>query len=170
MAILPILDVPNPLLKKKAEPVEKVDRSIRKLMSDMMDTMHDAPGIGLAAPQVGELKRVLVVDANQDGLKHTPLKMANPEITWSSDHIVSAEEGCLSVPKQYADVKRPDKIRVRYLDEKNNVQEDDFDELLARVIQHEMDHLDGVLFIDYLSKMKRGMMIKKVQKLRRDEG
>ena len=165
MALLPIIHVPDPRLKQVSKPVAKVDRSVAKLMNDMMDTMHDAPGIGLAAPQVGEFIRVIVVDITRDGYEGKPLKLANPEIVWSSDHAVAMEEGCLSVPSQYADVKRPDKIKITYLDEKNTAQQLEADGLLARVLQHEIDHLDGKLFIDYLSRMKRTMMVKKVQKL-----
>jgi len=119
---------------------------------------------------VGAFLRVIVVDASRDGVPHDPLKMANPEIVWASEDKCIAEEGCLSVPKQYADIERPSRVRVRYLDEKNAAKEIDLDGLLARVVQHEMDHLDGVLFIDYLSKIKRDMLVKKAQRVVRDRG
>lgn len=169
MAILPILTAPDPLLKKKAKPVKAVDDDIRKLMDDMLETMYDAPGIGLAAPQVGVSKRVIVLDISKDNEDAQPLKMANPEIIWESDDIKTYEEGCLSVPEQYAEVKRPSHVKVRYLDYQNEIREIEADELLAICIQHEMDHLDGILFIDYLSTLKRNMMIRKVKKLVKDK-
>jgi len=169
MAILPILTAPDPLLKKKAKPVDAVDDDIRKLMDDMLETMYDAPGIGLAAPQVGVSKRVIVLDISKDDEDAQPLKMANPEIIWESDDINTYEEGCLSVPEQYAEVKRPSHVKVRYLDYQNEIREIEADELLAICIQHEMDHLDGILFIDYLSSLKRNMMIRKVKKLVKDK-
>ena len=168
MAILPILTAPDPRLNKKATPVEKVDKATRKLMDDMLETMYDAPGIGLAAPQVGVSKRVIVLDLSKDDEENRPYCMANPEIIWESDDIRTYEEGCLSVPEQYADVKRPNKIKVRYVDQENEIRELEADDLLATCIQHEMDHLEGVLFIDYLSSLKRNMMLRKVKKLVKD--
>ena len=168
MAILPILTAPDPRLKKKAKPVEKVDKETRKLMDDLLDTMYDAPGIGLAAPQVGVSKRVIVLDLSNDDEDNKPYCMANPEIIWESDDIRTYEEGCLSVPEQYAEVKRPNKVKVRYLDQENEIRELEADELLATCIQHEIDHLEGVLFVDYLSSLKRNMMIRKVKKLVKD--
>ena len=164
MAILPIIEVPDPRLKQVSEAVQVVDADVARLMDDMMETMHDAPGIGLAVPQVGVFKRVIVVDIGRDGGDTPPLRLANPKVVWASEEIASAEEGCLSVPSQYADVDRPKAIRLSYLDETGAERELEADGLLARVIQHEIDHMDGVLFIDYLSRMKRSMMIKRVQK------
>ena len=165
MAILPILVAPNPILKKKAEPVEKVDAEIVKLMDDMLDTMYDAPGIGLAAPQVGVSKRVLVMDVAREGDEPQPVRMANPEIIWESEDTAPYEEGCLSFPDQYAEVIRPAQVKVRYLNEKNESCEIEADELMATCVQHEIDHLDGVVFVDYLSTVKRSMIMRKLKKL-----
>lgn len=167
MAILPILEVPDPRLKQKADAVPKVDAAIVRLMDDMLATMYVAPGIGLAAPQVGVMKRVIVIDVTKDGKTRKPLRMANPELLWASDDTVVCSEGCLSVPEQYADVERPAQVRVRYLDHQNEIREIEADGLLATVIQHEMDHLEGVLFVDYLSKLKRDMLVRRVQKSRK---
>lgn len=164
MALLSILKVPDPRLGKKAEPVTEVDDSVRTLMDDMLETMYAAPGIGLAAPQVGVLKRVIVVDVAGKDEDPAPVRMANPKIVWSSEEGCQREEGCLSVPDQFAEVTRPAQVRVRYLDYDNTVQEIEADGLLATCIQHEIDHLDGVLFIDYLSRIKRNIMIRKVVK------
>ncbi len=165
MALLPILTAPDPRLKKKSLPVEKVDDEIKKLMSDMLETMYDAPGIGLAAPQVGVLKRVLVIDITKDEeTEGTPMCMANPEIIWASDEKVTYEEGCLSVPEQFAEVKRPEEVKVRYLDQENEIREMKIDGLMATCVQHEIDHLEGVLFVDHLSTVKRGMMMRKAKK------
>ncbi|RED45112.1 peptide deformylase [Aestuariispira insulae] len=165
MAILPILVAPHPVLKKKAEPVAEVDAEIVKLMDDMLDTMYDAPGIGLAAPQVGVSKRVLVMDIAREGDAPEPIRMANPEIIWESDETAPYEEGCLSFPDQYAEVIRPAKVKVRYLNEKNEACEIEADELLATCVQHEIDHLDGVVFVDHLSTVKRSMIMRKLKKL-----
>ena len=164
MAVLPILVAPNPVLKKKAEPVEKVDAEIVKLMDDMLETMYDAPGIGLAAPQVGVSKRVLVMDVAREGDDPEPIRMANPEIIWESEENAPYEEGCLSFPDQYAEVIRPARVKVRYLDEQNEIRELEADELLATCVQHEIDHLDGVVFVDYLSSVKRSMIMRKLKK------
>lgn len=165
MAILPILVAPHPVLKKKAEPVEKVDADIVKLMDDMLETMYDAPGIGLAAPQVGVSKRILVMDIARDDEDPKPIRMANPEIIWESEETAPYEEGCLSFPDQYAEVIRPREVKVRYLDENNESQEMQADELLATCVQHEIDHLDGVVFVDYLSTVKRSMIMRKLKKI-----
>ena len=165
MAILPILVAPHPVLKKKAEPVEKVDADIVKLMDDMLDTMYDAPGIGLAAPQVGVSKRVLVMDIAREGEDPAPIRMANPEIIWESEDVAPYEEGCLSFPDQYAEVIRPAQVKVRYLDENNESREIEADDLLATCVQHEIDHLDGVVFVDYLSTVKRSMIMRKLKKV-----
>lgn len=167
MARLPILVAPHPILKRKAQPVAEVDARVVKLMDDMVETMYDANGIGLAAPQVGVLDRVIVVDVHEKGEPANPIRLADPEIVWSSDEKAVCEEGCLSVPEQYAEVTRPQRIRVRYLDEKNQQQEIEADGMLATCIQHEIDHLNGVLFVDYLSMLKRNILLKKVQKMQK---
>jgi len=167
LAILPILTAPDPLLKKKAAPVEQVDDSIRTLLNDMLETMYDAPGIGLAAPQVGVLKRVIVVDVAEEGKDAQPLKMVNPIVTWASEEHRSYEEGCLSVPQNYSEVDRPNAIKVSYLDENGTEQTLEADDLLATCIQHEIDHLEGTLFIDHISRLKRSMIMKKLTKLKK---
>ncbi|HEY1720502.1 MAG TPA: peptide deformylase [Magnetospirillaceae bacterium] len=166
MSKLPILVAPDPRLKVKAKPVTAVDASVRQLMDDMLETMYVAPGIGLAAPQVGVLSRVIVVDAAKDDAPKAPYALANPELVWVSDEDNTYEEGCLSVPEHYADVTRPARIRVRYLDRDNKRQELEADGLLATVIQHEMDHLEGILFIDHLTSLKRNMILRKLLKAR----
>ena len=167
MALLPILVAPDPVLKTKATPVATVDDSLRQLMDDMLETMYDAPGIGLAAPQIGVSKRVIVMDIAQEDEPKAPLCMVNPELVWVSDEDATYEEGCLSVPEHYADVVRPAEIRVRYLDRDGKQQELKTGGLLATVIQHEMDHLDGILFIDHLSSLKRNMILRKLLKSRK---
>ena len=167
MSLLSILVAPDPRLKAKCVPVATVDDSLRRLMDDMLETMYDAPGLGLAAPQVGVTKRILVLDAAKEGEAKAPMKMVNPEIVWVSDEDNVYEEGCLSVPEHYADVTRPACVKVRYVDPDNQVQEIDADGLLATVIQHEMDHLDGVLFVDHLSNLKRNMILRKLSKSRK---
>ncbi|NUB15604.1 peptide deformylase [Azospirillum brasilense] len=167
MAVLDILVAPHPVLKQKAKPVDKVDARIAKLMDDMVETMYAAKGIGLAAPQIGVLERVIVVDVHAKDEKPNPIRPANPEIVWKSDETSVCEEGCLSVPDQYAEVTRPSSVRVRYLDETNETREIEADGMLATCIQHEIDHLNGVLFVDYLSMLKRNMILRKVQKMQR---
>lgn len=167
MAVLDILVAPHPVLKQKAKPVDKVDARIAKLMDDMVETMYAAKGIGLAAPQIGILERVIVVDVHEKDEKPNPIRLANPEIVWKSDETSVCEEGCLSVPDQYAEVTRPSSVRVRYLDETNETREIEADGMLATCIQHEIDHLNGVLFVDYLSMLKRNMILRKVQKMQR---
>ncbi|WP_420548874.1 peptide deformylase [Curvivirga sp.] len=164
MAILDILVAPHPVLKKVAAPIDEVNDEIRQLMDDMMETMYDAPGIGLAAPQVGVSKRVLVMDIGDEETGPQPMKMANPEIVWASDDISSYNEGCLSLPEQYANVDRPSQVKIKYLDESNVAQELDADGLLATCVQHEIDHLDGVVFVDHLSSLKRNMILRKLKK------
>lgn len=166
MPLLPILVAPDPRLKTKAKPVEAVDAEIAQLMDDMLETMYAAPGIGLAAPQVGVGKRVIVVDIGPEG-ERQPLRMANPEILWSSDDTKPYEEGCLSLPEQYDTVERPASIKVRYIDHQNEIRELEADDLLAVVIQHEIDHLDGKLFVDHLSSLKRNMMLRKLTKMKK---
>ena len=176
MAILRIYETPDPVLRQISTPVEKVDDELRALIADMFETMYDAPGIGLAAVQVGVPKRLLVMDLqepeNPDDPESKPVReprvFINPEILSSSDHEVPYLEGCLSVPDQYAEVMRPDRIRARWLDEHGESHEEDLDGLLAVCLQHEMDHLEGVLFIDHLSKLKRDMVLKKLAKARKE--
>jgi len=167
MALLPILTAPDPALKKISAPVKQVDASIRKLMDDMLETMYHAPGIGLAAPQVGVLKRVIVLDLAREGEAPQPLRIANPEIVWVSDDDATYNEGCLSVPEHYADVVRPGACRVKYLDHDNKQQEIAAEGLLATCLQHEIDHLDGVLFIDHLTALKRNMILRKLLKAKK---
>ena len=164
MAIMPIVLIPDPVLRQVATPVETVDDAVRQLMDDMLETMYDAPGIGLAAPQVGISKRVIVMDCSDDDDAPAPIKMANPEIITMSEETSTMEEGCLSIPDHRGEVTRPSAITVRYLDENNSAQEWSCDGLLAVCIQHEIDHLNGVMFIDYLSRLKRGMIIRKMTK------
>ena len=176
MAILPILCYPDPRLHKVAKPVTAFDERLEKLVADMAETMYEAPGIGLAAVQVGVPKRLLVMDLqepeNPDDPESKPVReprvFINPEILSSSDHEVPYLEGCLSVPDQYAEVMRPDRIHARWLDEHGEAHEEDLDGLLAVCLQHEMDHLEGVLFIDHLSKLKRDMVLKKLAKTRKE--
>ena len=167
MAILPIIIAPDPRLKKKAETVEAVDTEIGELMANMLETMYLAPGIGLAAPQIGILKRVIVLDITKGKGPPDPICMANPEITWRSDEEVTYEEGCLSLPEQFDQVTRPAKIRVSFLNKENMQEECEADGLLATCIQHEMDHLTGTLFVDHLSHLKRGMILRKLKKLKK---
>ncbi len=169
MAKLPIIVAPDPRLKAKSNAVTKVDAGVRKLMDDMLETMYAAPGVGLAAPQVGVLSRVIVVDVAKDDQPKEPHALANPELVWVSDEDNTYEEGCLSVPEHYAEVTRPARIRVRYLDRENEMRELEADGLLATVIQHEMDHLDGILFIDHLTNLKRNMILRKLLKARKAE-
>ncbi len=166
MAILPILETPDPRLKVKSLAVTAVDDSLRRLMDDMLETMYDAPGIGLAAIQVGEAKRVLVIDLQEDDIK-SPRYFVNPQVMSVSQELSSYNEGCLSVPDQYAEVERPVRLRLSYLDYAGEHHEEDIDGLLATCVQHEMDHLEGILFIDRLSKLKRDMLLRKLQKSRR---
>jgi peptide deformylase len=170
MARLPIIIAPDPRLKVTAAPVEAVDDEVRRLMDDMLETMHAAPGIGLAAPQVGVAKRVLVLDVAGDDEGLNPLKVANPEILWASDETRVDEEGCLSVPDHYAEVTRAAKVTVRYLDYDNEIREIEAEGTLATCLQHEMDHLDGTLFIDHLSLLKRGIILRKLKKAMKAEG
>ena len=169
MARLPIIKAPDPRLKKKCAPVETVDDELRQLMDDMLETMYEAPGVGLAAPQIGVLKRILVMDVSRADEDRRPLRIVNPEIIEKSEKVVPREEGCLSFPEQYAEVSRPETVRVRYLDENNETQEMDADGLAAICIQHEMDHLDGVLLVDRVSAIKRNIILRKMKKQRKAE-
>jgi peptide deformylase len=166
MAILDILEVPDRRLTTPCAPVEQIDDNLLRLFDDMVDTMYAAPGIGLAAPQVGILKRVFVADLGRDG-EHAPIYVINPEIVWRSDSTNVAEEGCLSLPKQFGEVTRFDQVRVRHLDRTGAVHEIAAEGLLARCLQHEIDHLNGVLFVDHLSGLKRTMILRKLAKARR---
>ena len=163
MAIRKILTEPDPFLRQKSTDVEKVDNNIRKLMDDMLETMYDAPGIGLAAIQIGVPKRVIVIDLSRDE-KKTPINFVNPKIIVKSEINSTYEEGCLSVQGQFAEVDRPDKCHISYLDCNGQKQELKAEGLLAICIQHEMDHLEGILFIDYLSKLKKNFIVKKLSK------
>ena len=167
MAIREILVAPDPRLKQKSAPVERVDDELRKLMDDMLETMYEAPGIGLAAIQIGVAKRVIVMDLAREGEPKAPQYFVNPEILWKSEETTLCEEGCLSVPDLYEEVERPTKIKVRYLDYQGEIRTVDAEGLLAVCLQHEMDHLEGILFIDHLSKLKRSMMLKKLEKAKR---
>src|SRR6266404_5928778 len=167
MALLPIITAPDPRLKIQAKPVAKVDAKVRRLMDDMLETMYHAIGIGLAAPQDGAAQRVIVVDVARDGEPPQPMRIANPEILWRSEALMVANEGCLSLPEHYAEVERPDAIRLRYLDHENEIREIEASGLLATCLQHEIDHLDGVLFVDHISTLKRGMILRKLSKAKR---
>jgi len=169
MTRLPILVAPDPRLKAQAKAVDTVDAEIRQLMDDMLETMYSANGIGLAAPQVGVSKRVLVMDVAREDEKPNPIRMANPEIVWASQEEELREEGCLSLPEQFAEVVRPTAVRVRYLDYENEIRELDADGILGICVQHEMDHLEGTLFVDRISNLKRNMILRKLQKMRRGE-
>jgi len=164
MAKRPILVLPDPRLRAIADPIEKVDDSVKALAQDMLDTMYDAPGIGLAGPQIGEMKRIVVMDLAKEGEDPAPIVMINPEILKFSDETVVTEEGCLSIPELYYDVERPAEVTVRYTDLDGKTVEKDATDRLAICIQHEIDHLDGVLYIDYLSRLKRDRVLKKFQK------
>ena len=167
MAKLDIIVAPDPRLKVKAKPVAAVDEQVRRLMADMLETMYAAPGIGLAAPQVGVAQRIIVVDTAKDGDKPNPLRMANPELTWVSDEDAVFNEGCLSLPEHYADVVRPKAIKVRYLDHENEIRELEAEGMLATCIQHEMDHLEGILFVDHLTALKRNIILRKLLKAKK---
>ena len=173
MAILPIVEVPDPRLRQISTPVEEVTDDTRALVRDMFETMYAAPGIGLAAIQVGVPKRLLVIDLQEPEEEggepvRRPLVFINPEIVENSDREVPYTEGCLSIPDQYADVDRPDRIRARWLDENGAAHEEEIDGFLAVCLQHEMDHLNGILFIDHLSRLKRDMVLKKLAKQRKE--
>ena len=163
----PILIHPDPRLKKLCDPVAGVSDDIRRLADDMLETMYDAPGVGLAAPQVGVMKRLLVMDCIKDGPPE-PMVLINPEVTWTSEDLNIYEEGCLSIPEQYAEVDRPAEVRVRWLALDGSTQEEQFAGLWATCVQHEIDHLNGKLFIDFLGPLKRQMITRKMEKLKRE--
>jgi len=168
MALRQILTEPNSILRQKSITVDKVDMEIQKLMDDMLETMYAAPGIGLAAIQVGVAKRIIVIDIAQKEGEKKPMFFVNPEILEKSQIKSSYEEGCLSVPGQFAEIDRPDKCHVKYLDYYGKYQEIKAEGMLATCIQHEIDHLEGILFIDYLSKLKRSMITKKLSKQKKE--
>ena len=178
MSIMPIIEVPDPLLRAESTPIERVDEDLKRLIADMFETMYEAPGIGLAAVQVAVPRRLLVIDLQDpepvaEGEEtgppvKRPHVFINPEIIQRSDARKIYDEGCLSIPDQYAEIERPDIVRARWLDADGQTQEGEFDGLMSVCLQHEVDHLNGVLFIDYLSRLKRDMVVKKVVKARKD--
>ncbi|MEP3524341.1 MAG: peptide deformylase [Hyphomicrobiales bacterium] len=175
MSILDIITIPDKILKQACDPVERVDDELRTLLDNMLETMYDAPGIGLAAPQIGVLRRAITIDVSRRAeddesdapIPKNPLFMINPEIVWSSDEPSVYDEGCLSIPEYYAEVERPAEVIVSYLDRDGRQNELKADGILATCVQHEIDHLDGILFIDYLSKLKRDRVIKKFAKIKK---
>ncbi len=169
MSIRPILIHPDPRLKKVAAPVEGVSDEMRKLAEDMLETMYDAPGIGLAAPQLGISKRLIVMDCiKEEGAAPQPMALFNPVVQWSSDELNTYEEGCLSIPEQYGEVERPAEVTVTWTDMHGAECEAKFDKLWATCVQHEIDHLEGKLFIDYLKPLRRQMITRKMKKLKRE--
>lgn len=168
--IRPILLHPDPRLKKLCTPVEQITDEVRDLARDMLETMYDAPGVGLAGPQVGVMKRILTMDCTRDPeAEPQPMVLINPEIVWRSEDLNTYEEGCLSIPEHYAEVQRPARVRVRWTDLDGAAQEQEFGDLWATCVQHEIDHLDGKLFIDYLGPLKRQMITRKMEKLKREQ-
>lgn len=170
MSLLPIIIVPNPVLKEIAKPIENITDEIKKQAADMIETMYDAPGIGLAANQIGKLNRMFVMDVDyrKDETSRDAKVLINPEIIWRSEEMSIMEEGCLSIPKQYAEVERPRTVRVKYIDLNGQIQEMEGTDLASHCLQHELDHLNGVLFVDYLSRLKRNMILRKMDKLSKD--
>ncbi|KQQ56488.1 peptide deformylase [Rhizobium sp. Leaf311] len=167
MTIKPLIILPDPLLREKSKPVEQVDAEIVRLADDMLETMYDAPGIGLAAIQIGVPRRMLVIDISREDEERKPVVFINPEILKVSDEVSTYEEGCLSIPDYYAEVERPAALTVEYIDRDGKKQTVEADGLLATCLQHEIDHLNGVLFIDHISRLKRDMVIKKFTKAAR---
>ncbi len=163
-----ILTIPDPTLRKISEPVAKINKEVKNLMDDMLETMYQAPGIGLAAVQIGILKRVIVIDLSKTGEKKTPVFIINPQIKSKSKDLVSYEEGCLSIPNQFAEVKRPNSCVINFLDYYGKKKELKAEGLLATCIQHEIDHLNGILFIDHLSKLKKDLILKKAKKQKKE--
>ncbi len=175
MSLLPIIEVPDPLLRAKSAPVESVDDDLTRLVADMFETMYEAPGIGLAAIQVAVPRRLVVIDLQEPETEEEdaepvrrPHVFINPEIVHRSDARKVYNEGCLSIPEQYAEIERPDIVRATWIDETGKAREGEFGGLMSVCLQHEVDHLNGVLFIDYLSRLKRDMVVKKVVKSRKD--
>ncbi|GGF49087.1 peptide deformylase [Azorhizobium oxalatiphilum] len=169
MAIRPILIIPEPQLRQISQPITKIDKEVERLAADMLETMYDAPGIGLAAIQVGVKKRIVTIDVAREDAPKSPIVLINPEIVSVSEELSVYNEGCLSIPEYYEEVERPAQVRVRYQDIKGQTHEIDADGLLATCVQHEIDHLNGVLFIDHLSRLKRERVIKKFTKAARRE-
>ena len=168
MTIKPLIILPDPVLRQLSKPVERVDDELRKLADDMLETMYDAPGIGLAAIQIGIPLRMLVIDLSKEDEPKAPMVVVNPEIVHSADERSVYEEGCLSIPDYYAEVERPATVRAKFLDRDGKQQEITAEGLLATCLQHEIDHLNGVLFIDHISKLKRDMVMRKFKKLAKD--
>ena len=158
-----IIILPDPILRKVSKPVSQVDKEIKSLMDDMLETMYAAKGIGLAAVQIGILKRIIVIDLSKEGEKKEPIFIVNPEIISKSKNLISYEEGCLSIPNQFAEIERPNTCKIKFLDYMGEKKELEAKGLLATCIQHEIDHLNGILFIDYLSKLKKDLIIKRVK-------
>ena len=163
-----ILTLPDPILRKTSEPVEKIDKKIKNLMDDMLETMYAAPGIGLAAVQIGILKRLVVIDISKEEEKKKPIFLINPQIIHQSKNTSVYEEGCLSLPGQFAEIERPAECTIKYIDYNGKEKELKSDGLLATCIQHEVDHLNGVLFIDHLSKLKKDLILKKTKKQKKE--
>ena len=170
MAIRDIITLPDPKLRLISKPIDRVDDGLNRMIDDMLATMYEAPGVGLAAIQIAEPIRLLVADAAPKDAPRAPLALINPEVLWSSDERSVYEEGCLSIPEYYEEVERPASVRVAYVDREGKAQELLAEGFLATVLQHEIDHLNGVLFIDYLSKLKRDRVVKKFVKIARNEG
>jgi peptide deformylase len=166
MALLDIIEAPDPRLTKVSAPIERVDAELCRLLDDMLETMYAAPGIGLAAPQVGQLVRACVIDVGGEE-ERRPICLVNPRIVWRSDSTTVAEEGCLSLPKQFAEVKRADEVQVRYVDPDGESREVAGAGILARCLQHEIDHLDGILFVDHISALKRSIILRRLAKAKR---
>jgi peptide deformylase len=173
MALLPIITAPDPRLKATSSKVPQVDDEVRRLLDDMLETMYEAPGIGLSAVQVGIAKRIITVDIAEEGEEgervRAPLFLVNPEIVYFGDEVATYDEGCLSLPEHFAEIERPETIKMRYLDYDGKLCETDAEGLMSRCIQHEMDHLDGILFVDHLSAVKRNMILRKLTKARRQQ-
>ncbi|MBZ8133806.1 peptide deformylase [Afifella sp. IM 167] len=169
MALLDIVTIPDPILRKISEPVEGMNEEVKKLLDDMLETMYEAPGIGLAAIQVGVPLRAITIDVSRDEDGRQPLFLVNPQIVWRSDEPNIHEEGCLSIPEYFAEVERPKRVKVAFRDHEGKEQELEADGLLATCIQHEIDHLNGVLFIDHISKLKRDMVIRRFTKAAREK-
>jgi peptide deformylase len=169
MAIRPLVILPDPQLRRRSEPIGDITTEVRELAADMLDTMYDAPGIGLAAIQIGVPKRLVVIDLAKPEEERRPVVLVNPEITWTSEDPRTYEEGCLSIPEYYEEVARPDRIKYRYRDLDGKTVEGEAEGVMATCLQHEIDHLNGILFIDYISKLKRDRIIKKFQKAARRE-
>lgn len=170
MTLKSLVLLPDPILRTESEPVERVDEEIRTLADDMLETMYDAPGIGLAAIQIGIPRRLLVIDCAKEDEEPAPMVFINPKVVASSDERSVYEEGCLSIPDYYAEVERPAQVTVDYVDRDGKQQQIEADGLLATCLQHEIDHLNGVLFIDYISKLKRDMVIRKFTKMAKSRG